>query len=140
MTLDLLRSAAAPILSLDAARGDPDDPPLEDVIAAEPDEWPAAAVDRGSLSAALAEALPAIPARERLVLELRFGLLGSDEQTLQEVGRRLGLSRERVRQIEARALERLRRRPALARVATLLDGGRAAAATARAHRARARPA
>jgi RNA polymerase primary sigma factor len=57
------------------------------------------------LKAALSELAP----KERAVMELRFGLDGSDPKTLQEIGDRLGLSRERVRQIESRAKEKLRR-------------------------------
>jgi RNA polymerase primary sigma factor len=47
--------------------------------------------------------------RERLVIELRFGLTDGEAKTLQEIGRRVGLTREGVRQIEKRALEKLRR-------------------------------
>ena len=53
--------------------------------------------------------LAALGAREREVLELRFGLRNSHGQTLQEIADRLGVTRERVRQIEQRALARLRR-------------------------------
>src|SRR6187431_441999 len=52
--------------------------------------------------------LAALGAREREVLELRFGLRNSHGQTLQEIADRLGVTRERVRQIEQRALARLR--------------------------------
>lgn len=48
--------------------------------------------------------------RERIVLERRFGLGGADEQTLEEIGRSLDLTRERVRQIIAQALDRLQRK------------------------------
>jgi DNA-directed RNA polymerase sigma subunit (sigma70/sigma32) len=48
--------------------------------------------------------------RERHVIRGRFGLLGHQEQTLEEIGRALRLSRERVRQIEVRAKEKLRAR------------------------------
>ena len=54
-------------------------------------------------------ALAALSNREREVLELRFGLRNSHGRTLQEIADRFGVSRERVRQIEKRALERLRR-------------------------------
>ena len=46
--------------------------------------------------------------RERAVIELRFGLGSEEPQTLEEVGRRLNLSRERIRQIEERAKQKLR--------------------------------
>ena len=62
-----------------------------------------------ALLALLKAALDELAPKEREVMELRFGLDGEDPLTLQEIGDRLGLSRERVRQIEARAKEKLRR-------------------------------
>jgi RNA polymerase primary sigma factor len=64
---------------------------------------------RESFIAALADALADLPERERAVLELRFGLGDDQPKTLREIGELLGLSRERVRQIESRALNQLRR-------------------------------
>ena len=52
--------------------------------------------------------LAGLSPRERRVLELRFGIEGGEEQTLEELGRQFGLSRERIRQIEGKAIERLR--------------------------------
>ncbi len=46
--------------------------------------------------------------REQLILRLRYGLSGEEEHTLEQIGQSLGLSRERVRQLEARALKKLR--------------------------------
>ncbi|MGD8440455.1 MAG: RNA polymerase sigma factor RpoD/SigA [Holophagae bacterium] len=62
-----------------------------------------------SFRVALADALAELPERERRVLELRFGLDDDQPKTLREIGEILDLSRERVRQIESRALNRLRR-------------------------------
>ncbi len=67
-------------------------------------------------------ALARLKAREQTVLRLRFGIGGGDEQTLEEVGQRLGVTRERVRQLEAAALDKLRCR---------LGGGDLQAMTAR---------
>jgi RNA polymerase primary sigma factor len=64
---------------------------------------------RESFSRALRDALSELPARERNVLELRFGLDDDQPKTLREIGEVMGLSRERVRQIESRALNKLRR-------------------------------
>jgi RNA polymerase primary sigma factor len=64
---------------------------------------------RESFTQALSDALSEIPERERRVLELRFGLKDDQPKTLREIGEILELSRERVRQIESRALNRLRR-------------------------------
>ncbi len=64
---------------------------------------------RESFSRALSDALAELPARERSVLELRFGLIDDQPKTLREIGEEMGLSRERVRQIESRALNKLRR-------------------------------
>ena len=64
---------------------------------------------RQSFLVAMADAMAELPERERRVLEYRFGLEDDQPRTLREIGERLGLSRERVRQIESRALNRLRR-------------------------------
>jgi RNA polymerase primary sigma factor len=58
-------------------------------------------------SQALKEALRALTDRERQVVVLRYGLTDSEPKTLEEIGRRLGLTRERVRQIELDSLKRL---------------------------------
>jgi RNA polymerase primary sigma factor len=64
---------------------------------------------RESFTQALGDALAELPERERRVLELRFGLHDDQPKTLREIGDILELSRERVRQIESRALNKLRR-------------------------------
>jgi RNA polymerase primary sigma factor len=64
---------------------------------------------RESFMRALGDALAELPERERRVLELRFGLRDDQPKTLREIGEILDLSRERVRQIESRALNKLRR-------------------------------
>jgi RNA polymerase primary sigma factor len=64
---------------------------------------------RDSFSRALSDALAELPEREQRVLELRFGLVDDQPKTLREIGEVMDLSRERVRQIESRALNKLRR-------------------------------
>ncbi len=64
---------------------------------------------RKSFTRAIDDALTELPARERRVLELRFGLSDDQPKTLREIGEIMDLSRERVRQIESRALNKLRR-------------------------------
>jgi RNA polymerase primary sigma factor len=59
--------------------------------------------------AALRQALEELPDREREVVALRYGINGGDPTPLREIGRRLGITPERVRQIESRALGRLGR-------------------------------
>ena len=56
----------------------------------------------------LDEVLDGLPPREVRILQLRYGLLDGKSYTLEEVGRKMGVTRERVRQIEAQALSRLR--------------------------------
>ena len=56
---------------------------------------------------ALADALALLDEREQTVIVLRYGLYGSEQTTLEEIGRGLGVSRERVRQLETGALKRL---------------------------------
>ena len=61
----------------------------------------------GGKEKALESALSQLPAREADILRLRFGTSDSQSLTLEEVGRRYGVSRERIRQLEARALKQL---------------------------------
>ena len=93
-------------LSLDSPLGADDDRTLEELLASDSDdpEREAAAVD---LSQQLEAALAQLPAREADILRLRFGTTDSQSLTLEEVGRRYGVSRERIRQLEARALKQL---------------------------------
>jgi RNA polymerase primary sigma factor len=58
---------------------------------------------------ALRRAIGALPERERMVLAMRYGLEGGEPTPLREIGRKLGITPERVRQIESRALGRLGR-------------------------------
>jgi RNA polymerase primary sigma factor len=101
-----VRAAAQASASLDAPVGDGDDAVLGDFVPGEgpqPDEL----VEHSLRSQVLLEALGALPDRQRLVVVLRYGLADADPKTLEEIGRRLGLTRERVRQIEVEALRRL---------------------------------
>jgi RNA polymerase primary sigma factor len=77
---------------------------IEDTSSDQPDE----ATAKQLRSVELAEALTALNPRMRNVLTLRFGLDGQKPRTLEEVGAGLGITRERVRQLEARALRELR--------------------------------
>jgi len=77
---------------------------IEDVQSPEPPQM----AEEKLLHRDLFAALEALPAREVRILQLRYGLLGGRRHTLQEVGDKMGVSRERVRQIETQALRRLR--------------------------------
>ena len=59
--------------------------------------------------------------REQLILRLRYGLAGEEEHTLEQIGQSLGLSRERVRQLEARALKKLRETQPAQRLHPILE-------------------
>ena len=101
-----VKAAARASTSLDAPVGGADDAVLGDFVAGEgplPDEQ----VEDSLRSQALADALHSLPDRHRAVVILRYGLDDADPKTLEEIGRRLGLTRERVRQIEVEALKRL---------------------------------
>ncbi len=101
-----VRAAARTSTSLDAPVGESDDATLGDFVAGDgplPDEL----VERSLRSQTLADALRSLSDRHRAVVILRFGLDDAEPKTLEEIGRRLGLTRERVRQIEVEALKRL---------------------------------
>jgi RNA polymerase primary sigma factor len=101
-----VRAAARAATSLDQPVGDQEDAVLGDFVAGEgllPEEQ----VELTLRSQALAQALATLEDRERHVIVLRYGLGDEEPKTLEEIGRRLGLTRERVRQIEVEALRRL---------------------------------
>jgi RNA polymerase primary sigma factor len=101
-----VRAAARASTSLDQPVGEADDAVFGDFVAGEgllPEEQ----VELSLRSQALMEALEALSERERQVVVLRYGLTDAEPKTLEEIGRRLGLTRERVRQIELDSLKRL---------------------------------
>jgi RNA polymerase primary sigma factor len=101
-----VRQAARAVTSLDKPLGDDNDASIGDLVGAAQDGIEEE-VEISLTERTLHQALADIPEREREVLKLRYGLAGEEPRSLEEIGRRLGLTRERVRQIEARALERL---------------------------------
>jgi len=96
-------------VSLETPTGEEDDTVLRNFIADQEALAPEAAVSSIMLKKELDRALRTLPPRERNILRLRFGLDDGRPHTLEEVGREFGLTRERIRQIEAGALKKLRR-------------------------------
>jgi RNA polymerase primary sigma factor len=82
---------------------------VEDMISESDNQSPESLISVLKLHDELSQAMHEIGERERMILEFRHGLTGQTPMTLEEVGKRLKLSRERIRQIEERALLRLRR-------------------------------
>jgi len=103
-----VKAAAHASTSLDQPVGDQEDAVFGDFVAGE-DPTPDEQVEVLLRSQALARALAALGDRERQVLILRYGLDNAEPRTLEDIGRRLDLTRERVRQIESQALKRLSR-------------------------------
>ena len=101
-----VRAAARASASLDQPVGDQEDAVFGDFVAGD-DPLPEERVEGALRSQALAVALQALGERERQVLILRYGLVDEEPKTLEEIGKRLGLTRERVRQIELDSLRRL---------------------------------
>jgi len=101
------RAAQLP-LSLETPVGDDGDALLGDFIRDETSEAPVDVAVRDLLRESLNEVLESFDPREVRILKLRFGLDDGRTHTLEEVGRKFGLTRERIRQIEAEALHRLR--------------------------------
>lgn len=81
----------------------------ERLVTERPEDGPGA-VERSAMAEEVRAAVHRLPARERLVLESRFSIGGREPLTFDDLGRILGLTRERVRQIEREAIARLRRR------------------------------
>jgi RNA polymerase primary sigma factor len=101
-----VRAAARASTSLDAPVGDQDDAVFGDFVAGD-EPLPEETVEVRMRKQALRSALDSLPEREREVVTLRYGIDGHEPRTLEEIGRCLGLTRERVRQIELESLRRL---------------------------------
>ena len=107
--LEELISQSAPCASLDAhARGEEDRSTLGELIADPASGEHFDSMDRHLQKEHLGTWLSQLNEREQQILKLRFGLEGSDPLTLAEIGRQINVSRERVRQLEAKAIMKLR--------------------------------
>ena len=104
---ELLRYSQDP-LSLDSPVGEEDESNLGDFIQDDSVISPADAAAKGMLSDAVGEVLGELSEREQDIVRLRFGLDGGQAKTLEEVGKEFGVTRERIRQIEAKTLAKLR--------------------------------
>jgi RNA polymerase primary sigma factor len=117
----ILRAAKQPI-SLETPVGEDEGNTISDFIADRGARAPAEAADDAMLKCQVEDALQELNARERQVLRMRFGLEDGRDRTLGEIGEELGVSRERVRQIEAEALAKLRQPKLRARLREYIDG------------------
>jgi RNA polymerase primary sigma factor len=104
---NIIRVARRP-LSLELPTGDEEESVLGDFIEDDEITPPDEAATNNLLREHLQEVLNGLPPREVRILQLRYGLLDGQAYTLEEVGRKMGVTRERVPQIEAQALNRLR--------------------------------
>ncbi|ATU05912.1 RNA polymerase sigma factor RpoD [Candidatus Gracilibacteria bacterium HOT-871] len=99
------------ILSLDSPVGSEEDTSLGDFIEDDKNPTPDSQTNMNLLKDNLYEMLDFLTPRERKIIIMRFGLDGGDIHTLEEVGKEFGVTRERIRQIEAKTLEKLREHP-----------------------------
>lgn len=108
-------------VSLETPIGEEDDSHLSDYIPDQTMAVPAEAVAYTVLQEQLVEALNTLTDRERTVLKMRFGLDDGKGHTLEEVGKKFNVTRERIRQIEAKALRKLRHPSRSSRLIDFLD-------------------
>jgi len=111
--LDTLRSFAVTTVSLDAPLGDDGDATFADIIEDERVVRPFDAAAQSLLREAAVRALATLPEREERILRMRLGIGLPTDHTLEEVGREFNVTRERIRQIEAKVLAMLRDASAL---------------------------
>ena len=104
---DILKIAQEPV-SLETPIGEEEDSHLGDFIPDEDASEPSEAASFSLLKEQLMEVLETLTPREKKVLELRFGIADGRTRTLEEVGKEFNVTRERIRQIEAKALRKLR--------------------------------
>ena len=104
---DIMKIAQEPV-SLETPIGEEEDSHLGDFIPDEDASEPSEAASFSLLKEQLMEVLETLTPREKKVLELRFGIIDGRTRTLEEVGKEFNVTRERIRQIEAKALRKLR--------------------------------
>jgi RNA polymerase primary sigma factor len=105
-----LRTAAIRPASLDAPIGEDDTNNFSEIVQDENAESPYQQLEDKTVTTMLHEMVGTLEPREATILKYRFGLDGGDEKTLEQVGEHFGVTRERVRQIQNIALNKLRRR------------------------------
>ena len=108
--VSLLRSAAIRPTSLDAPIGDEESNSYSEVVQDENAFSPYEQLEEKTVTSMLQEMVETLEPRESMILRYRFGLDGGSEKTLEEVGAKFGVTRERVRQIQNIALRKLRRK------------------------------
>ena len=117
----ILKIAKEPI-SMETPIGDDDDSHLGDFIEDNATLAPAEAALHGSMREVVKEVLDSLTPREAKVLRMRFGVEMSSDQTLEEVGKQFDVTRERIRQIEAKALRKLRHPSRADKLKSFLEG------------------
>ncbi len=116
-----VRDAMQELVSLDRPIGEDGDATMGDLIADSDQIDPAETALEGDALSQIDAALQALDDRERIILVLRFGLGGQEPQTLEEIGEHFGLTRERIRQMQNRALAKLRHPSRAHNLSGLLD-------------------
>jgi RNA polymerase sigma factor (sigma-70 family) len=104
---DELRRSLSSEISTQSLVGQTDSLTLEETLFDEEDDSLLGSFDHSALRDCVRDILPTLNEREQLILEARFGLWGNPPRSLRDIGQELGISRERVRQIERQALTRL---------------------------------
>jgi RNA polymerase primary sigma factor len=117
----LLKMAQQPV-SLHAPVGDDGDVSVGDFIEDKSAENPSEVTSYSLLREKLSDVLTTLTERERKILEMRFGLLDGYERTLEEIGKMYNVTRERIRQIEAKALRKLRHPSRSRKLRAFMDG------------------
>jgi RNA polymerase primary sigma factor len=111
----VLKAVPRQPVSLDVPVGDEETTTLSDFLEDRAVISPVETLVAGDVAARVRRMLDRLSAREREIVRARFGIGSGEPQTLEQIGGRFSLTRERIRQIETRALAKLRR-PALARI------------------------
>ena len=101
-------TAAREPLPIDELVGEDEDRPREDLLADEDSEDPEAAAEQTLLAEEIEDMLAALPPREASIIKLRYGLVDGKAHSMAQIGQMMGYSRERIRQLQHEALDKLR--------------------------------